>query len=198
MLLIISGLGALDAVIAAVGRRLGWTRPVAWLGALLAVFGCTLFSATLLPGAARDARDTARLYELLAPAMAEAGAPLDGAHPVISDFPIWLAESARVSTLALPNEPPASVLDLAQDPRFGAEWLLLRDQETAPGQVEPALWPSVLDGGDPAAACFTEVALPIPDDPTDAALLRDMRLFRIGCDGLARADQADPALRRSS
>ncbi len=33
VLLIISALGALDAGLARLGRRLGWTRPVAWLGA---------------------------------------------------------------------------------------------------------------------------------------------------------------------
>ena len=38
VLLIVSALGALDAGLARLGHRLGWTRPVAWLGALLAVF----------------------------------------------------------------------------------------------------------------------------------------------------------------
>ena len=30
----------------------------------------------------------------------------------MSNFPIWVAESLRVPTLALPDEPPADVLDL--------------------------------------------------------------------------------------
>ena len=106
VLLIISALGALDAGLARLGRRLGWTRPVAWLGALLAVFASTLFSVALLPGFAGGARDTERTYAVLARQMAAIGAPLDGSAPVIHDFPIWLAETARIPTLALPDETP--------------------------------------------------------------------------------------------
>ena len=176
VLLIIAALGALDGGLARLGRRLGWTRPVAWLGALLAVFASALFSVALLPGFATGARDTERTYALLAREMAAIGAPLDGSAPVLHDFPIWLAESARVPVLALPDETPADVLDLAADPRFGARWLILaRDDHGA--------WPAVLDGPDPLAACFREVALPVPSDPADAAAMRGIRVFRIGCAG---------------
>ena len=45
-----------------------------------------------------------------------AGHPLDAsAGPVITDFPIWLAETARVRSLALPDETPADVLDRHRD-----------------------------------------------------------------------------------
>ncbi len=56
VLLLISALGGLDALIAAVGRRLGWTRPVAWLGPLLGVAGSLLFTVALLPGFGAGAR----------------------------------------------------------------------------------------------------------------------------------------------
>ena len=56
VLLIISALGALDAGLAALGRRMGWTRPIAWLGPLLAVFGSALFSVALLPAFGAGAR----------------------------------------------------------------------------------------------------------------------------------------------
>ena len=47
--------------------------------------------------------------------MAAAGHPLDAsAGPVITNFPIWLAETQRIPALALPNEPPTDVLDLAR------------------------------------------------------------------------------------
>ena len=103
VLIIVSALGVLDAGLARLGRRMGWTRPIAWLGAVLAVGGSALFAVALVPIIATQARDTARTYEVLAREMAAIGAPLDGAHPVIHDFPIWLAETQRVPALALPG-----------------------------------------------------------------------------------------------
>jgi hypothetical protein len=176
VLLLISALGALDGGIARLGRRLGWTRPVAWLGALLAVFASALFTVALLPSFGAGARDTERQYEVLARQMAAIGAPLDDTAPVIHDFPIWLSETERVRSLALPDESPADVLDLANE--FGARWLIsAKDDHGA--------WPAILDGNDPAATCFEEVLLPIPDDPVDAAAIAGIRVFRIACRGVA-------------
>ncbi|MEW6225152.1 MAG: hypothetical protein AB1627_11045 [Chloroflexota bacterium] len=179
VLLIVSTLGALDAGIATLGRRLGWTRPVAWLGALLAVFASLLFSVVLLPGVGSGARATERTYEALARSMAELGAPLDGTAPVIHDFPIWLAETARVPSLALPEEEPGDVLDLAA--RFGARWLIV-------SKPDHGRWPAILDGNDPDARCFEEVRLPVPADPLQAEALAGTRVFRIACAGVARVD----------
>ena len=106
VLIIVSALGALDAGLARLGRRMGWNRPIAWLGAVLAVGGSALFAVALVPIIAAQARDTARTYAVLARQMAAIGAPLDGSHPVIHDFPIWLAETQRVPALALPDETP--------------------------------------------------------------------------------------------
>src|SRR6478672_894297 len=114
VLLVISALLALDAGIARLAARMGWTRPVAWLGAALGIFSAALFTAVLLPTFGVGSRETARLYDALATRMAAAGHPLDAAAgPVISNFPIWMAESQRISALALPDEPPRDVLDLA-------------------------------------------------------------------------------------
>ena len=137
VLLIVSALGALDAGIATLGRRLGWTRPVAWLGPLLAIFGSALFVA-LLPGFGSSADETARMYRVLTEQMESIGAPLDGSAPVVHDFPIWLAETERVPTLALPDEAPSDVLDLAT--HFGAKWLIV-------AKADHGQWPAVLDGG---------------------------------------------------
>jgi hypothetical protein len=185
VLLLISALGALDAGIARLGARLGWTRPVAWLGPTLAIFGSALFSFVLLPSFGGGAASTARTYEVVARQMAAIGAPLDGSAPVIHDFPIWLAETERVPTLALPNESPADVLDLAS--HFGAKWLIV-------GKTDHGQWPAVLDGPDPDAACFQEVLLPIPDDPADAAAISDVRVFRIACAGVAGASAPESAV----
>ncbi len=104
VLLVISCLMILDAGIARLGERLGWTRPVAWLGATLGVFGSLLFSMVLLPSFGAGSRGTALVYDELARRMAAVGHPLDAsAGPVIANFPIWLAEANRIPSLALPG-----------------------------------------------------------------------------------------------
>jgi hypothetical protein len=189
VLLIVSALGALDGGFARLSRRMGWTRPVAWLGALFTVGGSLLFAVALLPSVASSAVDTARTYRALATGMAAIGAPLDGSHPVIHDFPIWMAETERVPALALPAETPSDVLDLAH--RFGAAWLVL-------GKTEHGAWPGILaTSADPSAACFTEVRLPVPDDPADAAALAEVRVFRIGCGARSTPVTGEAAARLS-
>jgi hypothetical protein len=188
VLLLLSGLGALDAGIARLGRRLAWDKPVAWLGPLLAVFASLLFSVALLPSFGGGARATERQYVVLARQMAAIGAPFDDSAPVIHDFPIWLAETQRVRSLALPNESPADVLDMASE--FGAHWLIS-------AKDDHGVWPAILDGPDPAAACFEEVLLPIPGDPADADAIAGIRVFRIECQGVARAGVPGTASWRS-
>jgi len=181
VLIIVAALGALDGGFARLSARMGWTRPVAWLGGVLAVGGSLLFSVALMPVTSANARETALRYEVLGRELAAAGLPLDGSSPVIHDFPIWLAETARVPALALPYETPADVLDLATDPRFHARLLVaVVDDENE--------WPQLLDGStDPAAACFEEVELPRPADPDEAASIEDVRVFRITCDAAPAA-----------
>ncbi len=180
VLVVIAALGALDGGFARLAARMRWERPVAWLGVVLAVGAGATFSAVLLPPAAADAVGTARQYEVLARQLAAAGSPLDDSAPVITDFPVWMAEAARIRTLALPDESPANVLDLARDPRFGAQLLVVVKEEHG-------RWPAVLDeaggtgGQDAAAACFEEVAIPVPQDPLDAAAIESIRAFRIVC-----------------
>jgi hypothetical protein len=189
VLIIVAALGALDAGLAGLGRRMGWTRPIAWLGAVLAVGGSALFAVALVPTIAAQARDTARAYGVLAREMAAIGAPLDGSRPVIHDFPIWLAETQRVPALALPDETPADVVDLATE--FGARWLVV-------AKSDHGEWPGILDGGsDPATACFTEVALPVPADVDEARAIAGFRVFRIECPAETAVIMARPAARRS-
>ena len=100
VLVLVSGLLALDALIAWVGVRRTWTKPVAWLGPTLGVFGAMLFSVMLLPSFGAGSAVTARVYEELGRRAAAAGYPLDRtAGPVISDYPIWLAETRRTQPL---------------------------------------------------------------------------------------------------
>ena len=100
VLLIVSALVALDAAIDWIGRKRDWTNPVAWLGPTLAIAGCLLFSAALLPSFGATSADTQRRYEAIRPAMAEVGLPFETIGPVITDYPIWLAEAERTDALA--------------------------------------------------------------------------------------------------
>ena len=173
VLLVVSALLALDGLIARVGVIRGWTRPVAWLGATFAIVGSILFSLVLLPIFAAGSRQTEVAYEAIGPVLAEAGLPLIPSSPVITDYPIWLAETWRQEALALPDEPPAAVLDLAA--AFpGTRTLVLF------GGLHER-WPDALDAGEPGSECFTEVPLAIPDDPATAEALDGVRAWRIGC-----------------
>jgi len=171
VLLIISALGALDWLIVEVGRRRGWTRPVAWLGPALAVFGCALFSVALLPAFGGGSADTQRTYDALDERLAVVGATSDASRPIIHDYPIWLAETARRPSVALPEESPADVIDLAK--HFDAQWLLVANPED--------LWPAVLDQHLPGSDCFEEVPLGAPSDAAAAKNLESIRLFRLTC-----------------
>jgi hypothetical protein len=172
VLLIISALGTLDALIVRVGRWRGWHRPVAWLGPALALFGCALFSVVMLPVFAGGSSYTMEQYRELDARLTAAGVPDQAAPPIIHDFPIWLAETGRRQSIALPEESPSDVVDLAR--AFGSQWLLITAREES--------WPGVLDSGAPDADCFEEVSLGAraanggAGDPLEGA-----RLFRIVC-----------------
>ena len=165
---------ALDGLIVRVGALRHWTNPVSWLGPAFAIAATVPLCFVSVSTIARQADDVQARYEALPAAMAHAGVPLDGAHPVITDNPIWLAESVRIPTLALPEESPDAVLELAG--QFGAKLLVVRsgtDRE----------WPGILHQGGSAAKCFQEVTL---TQDTGAGLtsdspLADIHVFRIVC-----------------
>ncbi len=173
VLIVLSAMLALDGGFDRLSRRLGWTREVAWLGATLGVVSGLLFSGVLLTSFGAGSRDTARLYEELGDRMAATGHRLD--EPglrVIGNFPIWIAETQRVSTLALPDEPPADVLDLAAT--FpGTRYLILTNPESEH-------WPADLEAEAAGAECFTPSDLgpfagPGPDP------LASTTVYEIGC-----------------
>ena len=175
VLIVLSALLALDAGIARLGRRLGWTNPVAWLGPALGIFGSALFSVVLLSGFGGGARETAAQFAELERRMAAIGHPLDAtAGPVLTNYPIWLAETSRIPSLALPDESPSDVLDLARDPAFAGTRLVI----LVGG--EHGRWPDVLDTDVPDADCFRELDLgPGPAGVPDP--LKETRAFEIVC-----------------
>jgi len=175
VLLVISCLLATDAAIERLGRWRGWTKPVAWLGAALTVFGGLLFTVALLPSFGGGSRETRDQYVALEAQMAAAGVPLESLGAVITDFPIWLAEATRTPALGLPDEPPADVAELARF--FGAGALVIQSTADAPH----GRWPAVLDTAAPGSECFQEVPLPRPSDPQLDRALGETRVFRFVC-----------------
>jgi len=170
VLLVLSALLALDSLIAAVGRRRGWTRPVAWLGPALGIAAGALFTATLLPGFGRDGDATRDQYAALPAALAAAGVPITpDAGPVITRFPIWLSEATGVRALALPDEPPAAVLDLAR--AFPGTKLVIMSADI------DGLWPGIASTDPTGIKCFEPVSLA----SSGIAALDDVVVFRITC-----------------
>ncbi len=105
--------------------------------------------------------------------MSEIGHPLDGSSgPVITNFPIWLAEAQRISVLALPDEPPRDVLDLAAT--FKSRLVVLLDAESTH-------WPADLDAHVDGADCFHELDLKVPAGTARAEALGDARAFEVVC-----------------
>ena len=87
--------------------------------------------------------------------MAAIDRPLDAtAGPVITNFPIWMAETQRIPSLALPDEPPEDVLDLART--FPGTRLMVLIS------AEGKHWPDDLEAGLPGSECFQPVDLGPP------------------------------------
>ena len=173
--LVIGALLVLDVAIERLGRIRGWTRPVAWLGPALAIFGSALFSVVRRGTFGRGSIETRDYYVALGERMDAAGHPLVGsAGPVISDFPIWVADTQRIQALALPDEPPADVLDLAA--AFPGTALVIITEG------DHQHWPEDVDAGAPGAECFREIDLGIePNATTEADPLAETRAFEINC-----------------
>ena len=168
VLLIVSGLAALDSGLAWVGRRREWTRPVAWLGPLFAGAGAILFLGLGIPSYGSSAAGTEARYAGLTARFEALGDPLDPTVPVISNHPVWIAEADRVRALGLPDEPVSSVLEIART--FGARYLVLDGTLGA--------WPARL-ATDPDAHCLAPVALP-PGTGRSAGT-EDVTVYRVAC-----------------
>jgi hypothetical protein len=185
VLLLVVSLRGLDLAIAAGRERLGWTRPVAWLGPTLVIAIATplmILSVTTLGALAHEIderyRDLGRA--LMAVGVVESAAETPAPPPIISDHPIWVAEDWRVPALALPNEPPASVLDLART--FGARLVVTSlTEQGGPSVSGENHWPEVLGEGAPEAACFHPLDLRGPAAATVPPSLENIRVFDIVC-----------------
>jgi hypothetical protein len=147
---------------------------VAWLGAALTVSASLLFLAapTGMPFVGGQSQALAARYAAIEEAFAADGRPITGQGPIITNFPVWLGVATGAQALALPNESPASVADLAQT--FGSRLLIMVGDEHGD-------WPAVLADGSPGADCFHEVELPSPTDERHAEALEEVRVFEVAC-----------------
>jgi hypothetical protein len=175
VLIIISAILALDAGLARLGRRMQWSNPIAWLGTAVGLGSSLLFSLALLPQFGGGSHGTQDLYAELGARMAAIDRPLDAtAGPVITNFPIWLAETQRIPSLALPDEPPEDVLDLART--FPGTRLMILIS------AEGKHWPGDLEAGLPGSECFQPVALGPPIGGSDGQdILKDVLVYEIVC-----------------
>ena len=179
VLLVVSALLALDAV-DRLGRARGRAGPGRSPGSArsLGVFGSLLFSVALLPSFGAGSRGDRRpLQGARRAAMAAVGHPLDAsAGPVITNFPIWMAETMRIPALALPDEPPATSSTSPRPALRRRSSLVLLDRRRA------RHWPA-----DPRHRRRRRVVLPAsstsapaPTRPADDPL-GDARAFEIVC-----------------
>jgi hypothetical protein len=169
VLLLVSCVVALDAGFAALARRMRWERPVTWLATAVVAVVALPVTVVSVASLGTVSHDAAQRYEALAARLD----PFPPAGPVIADSPIWIAEAWRVPALALPDEEPASVLDLAR--HFGARLVVISGGEHG-------RWPAVLASGAAEAACFVPVDLTDPGGigpPSD--VLDGTRVYEITC-----------------
>jgi hypothetical protein len=174
VLLLVSCLLALDALIVRVGRRRGWTNPVAWLGPTLSVAAAVLFTVFAMPGYGAQSQGVERRFAVLGEQMTAAGLAPQSIGPVVTDYPIWWAESERSPALALPNEPPGSVISLTLT--FPGTHYLVMGPDTR------GRWPAILESDPLAQECFKKIDLPVPASAADREALGDTKVWKVGCE----------------
>ncbi len=154
-LTVLAALGA-DAAVARIREWRDWPRSNSWLApaALVALtVPITLLQVGLAAGhAARDQRIIGELATALPAALAATGA--DDGLVLISDRPIWLSDALDRPVIALPDEPVASVLSLANE--FDATAVLIVEDR---GRHPQAL----RETG--ARECFVELPLAVAGIP---------------------------------
>ena len=159
-LIVAAAIGA-DAFVARVREWRSWPRANAWLApAGLALIGLPIAALALAGAAASANADAQRIHVFGAdlssqPVLTCAGC--DG--PYITDRPVWLSDATHHSAIALPDEPAASIAQLARD--FHATYVVV----TQPRNDLPAALRAP-----EAQACFKELHL--PGQPAQSAVFR--------------------------
>ncbi|MBA3778982.1 MAG: hypothetical protein H0X16_06765 [Chloroflexi bacterium] len=171
--LIVTSVLGLDAAVARLGRIRRWERSNAWLGPAIALAAALPLAALQVSVQARQAQELERrLAAVVATLEAQPDfrrPPLGATKPrreaaVISDRPIWLAEVLRAPVVALPDETPRQVWQLARD--FNAPLVaIINDRGAqAPSGVRMLL----------TSACFELRAIDNSTDGERSAILAPM------------------------
>jgi hypothetical protein len=152
-----------DALVARLSAYRGW-RPVNVVLGPVALLAIAVPLALLqVTQVARISTDLDSRFGRIADALRReaevAGEPLPPV--VITDHPMWLATVLERPAIALPDEPPASVSQLART--FGAPWLVIIDER---GRYPEAL------AGPEGVACLSGAPVPLEPGQGSAVLLR--------------------------
>lgn len=153
-LAIMAALGG-DALLARISELRHWERPNVILApiALVAVTG--LLAVFQLNVLAAQAGQTESRYTALAGAVEaharDTGRSIPGT--IITDHPMWVAAVLDQPAIALPDEEPAAVVELAE--RFGAPWIVLVG--------ERGRYPDALLGAD-GRSCLAAEPVPLTLD----------------------------------
>ncbi len=171
----------------------GWTRPVAWLGPLLAIFASALFSRR---AAARRSAGGARASRAHVRVLARA----DGGGRARRS-----TARRRSSTTSRSGSPRRSASRRSRSPtrrrRTSSTCATHVRRRVADHRRAPttAQWPAVLDGARPGRVVLRGGPPPRarPTRPTPAAI-EDIRVFRIACAGVATTTGAGATTWRPS
>jgi hypothetical protein len=121
-----------DALMARVSQVRGWPRPNVIVAPIALLVLVASLAALQVAVAARQASEVGDRVRQVAIALEQLGevATTDGtpARPTVlmSDHPMWLADATGQPVIALPDEAPEAVADLAG--HFGAAWLVVFDE----------------------------------------------------------------------
>jgi hypothetical protein len=135
VMLAISGALGLEAIVARVGAARSWQSPNGPFSraGLIAPLAVAIVSMPLVALVAtlehERSTTTAAQYEALATASARWDLPAD--RPIVTDRPMWVSEALGQTALALPREPPSSVIDLMRHFRAGVVVVREDDPEVA-------------------------------------------------------------------
>ena len=151
----------LEALLARVGAARGWRSPSGALSrsGVIAPLAVAIVSAPLiaLAGTLEHERSTTTAAQYQALASASVRWDLAVGSPIVSDHPMWVAETTDHPALPLPREAPGSVVDLMR--HFGAEAVVIRgdDAEVAASGLALAAYRDAT-----GRACFRELPAVAP------------------------------------
>jgi hypothetical protein len=136
VLLAIAAAFGLDSFVATVGAARSWQVPRGPFSraGLIAPLAVAIVSAPLVALVStlehERSATTAAQYAALAAVSARWGVPTG--RPVVTDHPMWLSEALGYPALALPREPPTSLVDLMRHFRGSAVVIRDDDPDVAP------------------------------------------------------------------